>query len=154
MPILVGFAMAYRCPQPTPMLLVLNIHYSRASDVVKPDLLVTDPPVPIGAYRDLFGNWCSRIVAPRGRIVLRTDALVNDSGLPDVVVPTAVQTPGEQLPESTLVYLLGSRHFDTARPHVCGISEMASMRARTSSLRLVSCVEVASNVDGHSRWRF
>jgi transglutaminase-like putative cysteine protease len=95
------------------MLLVLNIHYSRASDLVKPDLLVTDPPVPIGAYRDLFGNWCSRIIAPRGRIVLRTDAIVNDSGLPDVVVPTAVQTPVEQLPESTLVYLLGSRYCET-----------------------------------------
>ena len=113
MQIRVGFEMAYRCPQPTPMLLVLNIHYSRASDLVKPDLLVTDPPVPIGAYRDLFGNWCSRIIAPRGRIVLRTDAIVNDSGLPDVVVPTAVQTPVEQLPESTLVYLLGSRYCET-----------------------------------------
>jgi transglutaminase-like putative cysteine protease len=95
------------------MLLVLNVHYSRASDLVQPDRLVTDPPVPISTYRDLFGNWCSRIVAPRGRIVLRTDALVNDSGVPDVVVPTATQTPIEQLPESTLVYLLGSRYCET-----------------------------------------
>jgi transglutaminase-like putative cysteine protease len=113
MQIRVGFEMAYRCPQPTPMLLVLNVHYSRASDLVQPDRLVTDPPVPISTYRDLFGNWCSRIVAPRGRIVLRTDALVNDSGVPDVVVPTATQTPIEQLPESTLVYLLGSRYCET-----------------------------------------
>ena len=67
MQIRVGFEMAYRCPQPTPMLLALNIHYSRASDLVRPDLLVLDPPVPLTAYRDLFGNWCSRIVAPPGR---------------------------------------------------------------------------------------
>ena len=113
MQIRVGFEMAYRCPQPTPMLLVLNVHYSRAGDLVQPDRLVTDPPVPINSYRDLFGNWCSRIVAPRGRIVLRNDALVNDSGLPDIVVPTAPQTPIEQLPESTLVYLLGSRYCET-----------------------------------------
>ena len=113
MQIRVGFEMAYRCPQPTPMLLVLNIHYSRASDLVRPDHLVTTPAVPTSSYRDLFGNWCSRIIAPRGRIVLRTDAIVNDSGLPDVVVPTAVQTPVEQLPESTLVYLLGSRYCET-----------------------------------------
>ena len=32
-----------------------------------PDHLVIDPPVPITAYRDGFGNWCSRIVAPAGR---------------------------------------------------------------------------------------
>ena len=113
MQIRVGFEMAYRCPQPTPMLLVLNIHYSRASDLVRPDHLVTDPPVPITSYRDLFGNWCSRIVAPAGRIVLSTDAVVNDTGLVDVVVPTALQIPVEQLPESTLVYLLGSRYCET-----------------------------------------
>ncbi|MDP3866386.1 MAG: hypothetical protein Q8Q75_16940, partial [Rhodoferax sp.] len=83
----VGFEMAYECPGPTPMLLSLNIHHSRASDLVRPDILVTSPSIPISAYRDLFGNWCSRIVAPAGRLVLRTDALVNDSGLPDVVAP-------------------------------------------------------------------
>jgi transglutaminase-like putative cysteine protease len=113
MQIRVGFEMAYRCPQPTPMILVLNIHYSRASDLRRPDLLVTSPAVPVHMYRDLFGNWCSRILAPAGRIVLSTDALVEDSGLPDPVVPDARQVPVEHLPESTLVYLLASRYCET-----------------------------------------
>jgi transglutaminase-like putative cysteine protease len=109
----VGFEMAYQCPQPTPMILALSIHYSRASDLVRPDHLVTEPPVPITAYRDLFGNWCSRLVAPAGHITLRTDAWINDSGAPDVVAPGVPQTPVEFLPESTLVYLLGSRYCET-----------------------------------------
>ena len=109
----VGFEMAYQCPQPTPMILALSIHYSRASDLVRPDHLVTDPAVPVTAYRDLFGNWCSRLVAPPGRFVLSTDALVNDSGAVDIVAPWAEQTPVESLPESTLVYLLGSRYCET-----------------------------------------
>jgi transglutaminase-like putative cysteine protease len=109
----VGFEMVYRCPQPTPMILALNIHYSRTSDLVQPDHLRTAPSVPVTAYRDLFGNWCSRIVAPPGRFVLSTDALVKDGGQPDIVAPSAVQTPVEQLPESTLVYLLGSRYCET-----------------------------------------
>jgi len=113
MQIRVGFEMAYRCPQPTPMILALSIHYSRASDLVRPDHLVTNPSVPVSAYRDLFGNWCSRIVAPAGRFVLRTDALINDSGAADVIVPSALQVPVESLPESTLVYLLGSRYCET-----------------------------------------
>ena len=29
MQIRVGFEMAYQCPQPTPMILALSIHYSR-----------------------------------------------------------------------------------------------------------------------------
>jgi len=69
--------------------------------------------VPLVAYRDLFGNWCSRIVAPAGRIVITADAVVNDSGLPDVVAPQATQTPVEHLPEEALVYLLGSRYCET-----------------------------------------
>ena len=95
------------------MILALSIHYSRASDLVHPDYLVTSPAVPVTAYRDLFGNWCSRLVAPPGRFVLSTDAVVNDSGLPDVVAPDAMQIPVEHLPESTLVYLLGSRYCET-----------------------------------------
>ncbi|MDR3367599.1 transglutaminase family protein [Rhodoferax sp.] len=109
----VGFEMEYDCPAPTPMILALSIHHSRAPDLVRPDLLFTNPPVPVTAYRDLFGNWCSRIVAPQGRFVLSTDALLNDSGLPDVVAPWAMQNPVEQLPESALVFLLGSRYCET-----------------------------------------
>jgi len=109
----VGFEMEYDCPAPTPMILTLNIHHSRAADLVRPDLLYTSPAVPVTAYHDMFGNWCSRIVAPAGRFVLSTDALVNDSGMPDIVAPWATQTPVELLPESTLVYLLGSRYCET-----------------------------------------
>jgi transglutaminase-like putative cysteine protease len=123
MQIRVGYEMAYECPQPTPMILALSVHYSRASDLVRPDHLVTNPPVPITAYRDMFGNWCSRLVAPAGRIVLSADALVYDSGRPEPVVPGAAQVPVEFLPESTLVYLLGSRYCETDQ-----LSEIAWQR--------------------------
>jgi transglutaminase-like putative cysteine protease len=123
MQIRVGFEMAFQCLQPTPMLLALSIHYSRASDLVRPDHLVTIPSVPVSAYRDLFGNWCSRLVAPTGRFVLSTDALVNDSGAADILAPWAMQTPVEMLPDSTLIYLLGSRYCETDR-----LSEIAWQR--------------------------
>ena len=45
MQIRVGYEMIYECPQPTPMILTLHLHYSRASDVVIPDHLIS---VPIG----------------------------------------------------------------------------------------------------------
>ena len=109
----VGFEMVYDCPQPTPMILALNVHYSRSPDLLYPDRLSTTPPVPVTAYRDLFGNWCSRLVAPTGRFVLRTDALLHDDGMADAVVWGAQQLPVEQLPESTLVFLLGSRYCET-----------------------------------------
>jgi len=109
----VGFEMEYNCPAPTPMILALSIHHTRAPDLVRPDLLVTNPVVPVTAYRDMFGNWCSRIVAPPGPFMLSTDALINDSGMTDIVAPWVMQTPVEFLPESTLMYLLGSRYCET-----------------------------------------
>jgi transglutaminase-like putative cysteine protease len=140
----VGFEMAYRCPQPTPMILALNIHYSRASDLVEPDHLRTVPAVPVAAYRDLFGNWCSRIVAPPGRFVLSTNALVNDSGQPDLVVPSAVQTPVPQLPESTLVYLLGSRYCETDQ-----LSDIAWQRFGTGPTGWARVQAICDFVHGH-----
>ena len=115
MKIKVGYELIYDCPQPTPMLLMLNIHYSRASDVITPDQLTTDPSVPITAYRDTFGNWCSRIVAPQGRIRIASTGVVSDSGLPDAVLPGARQHRVEDLPEDALVFLLGSRYCETDR---------------------------------------
>ena len=78
----VGYAPVYECPKPTPMLLMLNMHDGRASDIEVPDHLVTRPAVPIAAYRDGFGNWVSRIVAPAGLIRISTTAVVRDSGRP------------------------------------------------------------------------
>ena len=115
MKIRVGYELIYDCPQPTPMILMLNIHFTRVSDILIPDHLVTDPSLPISAYRDSFGNWCSRIVAPIGVMRVCTNALVNDSGKPDLVANEAKQTPVEALPEESLVFLLGSRYCETDR---------------------------------------
>ena len=109
----VGYELIYDCPQPTPMLLMLNIHYSHAYEIVKPDHLVTSPAVMITPYRDGFGNWCSRIEAPAGRTRISTSAIVRSTGVTDPVVPMARQHPVWELPEETLVYLLGSRYSET-----------------------------------------
>src|SRR4051812_6323242 len=80
MKIRVGFDIVYECPQPTPMILTLSVHYSRISDLQRPDYLLTDPPLPVTAYRDGFGNWCSRLVAPAGPTRFHTDAVIRDPG--------------------------------------------------------------------------
>jgi transglutaminase-like putative cysteine protease len=113
MQIRVGFELVYQLPQPTPMILTLDVHHTRAADIVSLDRLATDPHVPISAYRDGFGNWCSRLVAPPGRIRITNGAIVKDTGLIDPVVPGAWQHTIESLPEDTLVFLLGSRYCET-----------------------------------------
>jgi transglutaminase-like putative cysteine protease len=113
MRIRVGFDLVYDCPQPTPMLVMLRIHPSRDADVTTPDLLRTDPAIPIETYVDSFGNRCGRVLAPAGKIRFSTDAIVLDSGLTEPVVPDAAEIPVPALPEDSLVFLLGSRYCQT-----------------------------------------
>lgn len=111
--IAVGYELIYQFPQPTPMLLMLNMHYSRASDIIVADTMTTDPQVPISAYRDGFGNWCTRLVAPAGRVRIAGAGTVYDAGLPDPVAPDASQHEVQDLPDETLIFLLGSRYCET-----------------------------------------
>jgi transglutaminase-like putative cysteine protease len=113
MHIRVGYELIYDCPQPTPMVLMLNTHHSRVNDIVVPDQLVTTPSVPVRGYHDSFGNWCSRIVAPAGRTLISSTAVINDNGEPDPFAPSACQHQVQDLPDEALVFLLGSRYCET-----------------------------------------
>lgn len=115
MKINVGFEITHNFPQPTPMMVMLNVHPSRELDLVKPDRVTANPYTPISVYLDGFGNICGRLVAPAGDFTLTTDAVVLDSGEPDVASWDAYQHPVEDLPDDTLVYLLGSRYCETDR---------------------------------------
>jgi len=141
----VGYELIYDCPQPTPMMLVLNIHYTRASDILVPDHVKTDPSVPIAAYRDSFGNWCSRIVAPKGQIRIASMAVVKDSGEPDVVAPSAQQHSIQDLPEEALVFLLGSRYCDTEKLSQTAWSLFGSTRSGWGRVQAI-CDFVHNNI--------
>src|SRR4029079_15436312 len=95
-------------PHPTRIIATLTVHSGRASDIVQPDQMRTMPPVPISAYRDGLGNWCTRLVVPTGLFHLTAGGIVADKGTGAPVVYGAVQHPLIELPEDTLVFLLGS----------------------------------------------
>jgi transglutaminase-like putative cysteine protease len=109
----IGCRLSYSLPQPTPLIAMLNVHYARFGDLERADYLVTTPSVPLESYRDGFGNWCTRMVAPAGTFTLSTDGIFRDSGVPDPVAPDARQHRVQDLPSETLVYLLGSCYCDT-----------------------------------------
>ena len=115
MQIRVGFEISYDSPKPTPMLLSLNVHPSRLPDVIGPSQTHFDPPIGATSYRDGFGNTCTRILAPAGRLTMTAEALVQDPGTLDSIVLEAVQHPVDELPDEALVFLLGSRYCDTDR---------------------------------------
>jgi len=111
----IGYELRYLFPQTTPVILVLNTHFTRVSDLLAPDHIAISPSVPISGYRDEFGNWCSRILAPAGQVRISADAIIKNSGLDKETAQIVGhdQVPVEHLPDETMVFLRASRFCDS-----------------------------------------
>jgi transglutaminase-like putative cysteine protease len=108
----VGFDIEFELPAPAPMVLMLSLHPSRMPTVRSPEVLKIEPFTPSQSFVDSFGNCATRISAPAGRLRLMSDAIVQDSGLPDEQSPDARQHPVEELPDDALQFLLSSRYCE------------------------------------------
>ena len=111
----VGYDLVFDVPSPVPMLLKLYLHPSQDSKVKQPDRLKIEPETPVEEFIDCFGNRVGRLVLRAGRVRLRNEAVVEDSGQPDRVNPSAQQHPVEELPLEVLPYLFGSRYCEVDR---------------------------------------
>ena len=115
MKIRAGYEIAFECYQEVPMVMLLSVHPSRQSDLLTPHKIELSPSVPSRDGVDLFGNVWTRFVAPAGRIEIRNDFLIEDSGLPDEVFPHARQLEVNDLPDDVIPFLYGSRYCDTQK---------------------------------------
>ena len=121
MEIRAGYDIAFQSCQETPMVLMLGIEPARVGDLLSEHRMKFSPDNIVSRdYVDMFGNTCTRIVAPAGLIEIHNDFLIADSGLPDEVAPHARQLEVSKLPDGVLIYLLGSRYCDTEK-----LSELA-----------------------------
>lgn len=108
-----GFKLTYDCPSPAPMLLMLSVRPERQADLETPAFLSVSPNIPVHQFIDSFGNVCSRIMAPPGRLELSSDFVVHDSGQHEPLPIGAVQHAIEDLPDEALQFLMGSRYCQT-----------------------------------------
>jgi len=108
----VGFDLTYEIAHPTPMIFMLNVHPSRAADLITPDRLRIAPSRSITPYIDGFGNKCVRLLAPPGELRVASDTIVSDSGRADRVDVGAEEHAVADLPHDALVYLLASRYCE------------------------------------------
>jgi hypothetical protein len=86
-----GYDIAFQCPFAVPMVLMLSTHPSRDGDILSDQTMRFSPGVNARDFFDPYGNICTRLVAPPGLLEVRSDFVVEDSGLPDAVCPTAQQ---------------------------------------------------------------
>ncbi|HEY1987449.1 MAG TPA: transglutaminase family protein [Terracidiphilus sp.] len=110
-----GYDIQFNVSGSVPIVALLNVHPSRDRDLVEPDVLRTDPPLPVNVYVDGFGNRCARFVAPPGPLRLTNSTLIHDSGEPDPVNWNARECAVGDLPPGVLTYLLNSRYCEVDR---------------------------------------
>jgi transglutaminase-like putative cysteine protease len=115
-----GFDIAIQCPAETPLMALLSIHPSRAQHLRSPAVITSNGRYPLIGGVDEFGNLRTRTIAPAGILKLSTDFVIEDSGLPDVIVPGAQEVPVGSLPDDALMFLMGSRYCETDK-----LSELA-----------------------------
>jgi hypothetical protein len=108
-----GYEIAIDCPQPMPVISLLDINPDRQHDIKRQTRVQTTPHGPSSLYKDSFGNSCRRFMAPEGGFRILYDAVIEDSGETDSINTLALETPVRDLPAETLVFLLGSRYCAT-----------------------------------------
>ena len=108
-----GFNIEIDLPQPITMLTLMDVEQARQGDILHEQPLRATSVASIGRYTDCFGNRCRRIEALPGRVALSLEGVIQDSGVPDPVVPYAEQIDVARLPVETLPFLLASRYCDT-----------------------------------------
>ncbi len=113
MRIQIGFELTFQSVGYTPMVLMLNVHPSRATSLVVPDFIRLSPQRAITPYIDGFGNKCVRVLAPPGLLRVSSNGVIEDTGLPDKINKGAEGHAIADLPQEALVFLLGSRYCET-----------------------------------------
>ena len=144
-----GYDIAYECPQPTPLLLMLRVHPSAARDLATPDFVATFPAVPLQTYLDGFGNLCTRLTAPAGLFRMTADATIGCDGAPDEIAPFASEIPVADLPAELLVFLLGSRYCETDK-----LSEIAWALFGRTPAGWARVQAICDFVHGHIRFDY
>jgi transglutaminase-like putative cysteine protease len=112
MRIRIGFDITIECKDDTPLLLALSPRPEEDHRVVGSCEIQSFPQRPMQTFFDEYGNRRTRLVAGAGKLRLRSDCVVEDSGLPDAVDWSAEQHPVEALPVETLGFLSASRYCE------------------------------------------
>ena len=116
------FNIEFNLPHPAPMVGLLRLFPSLDAEVRAPEALRvehlqhwSDAPtaitqVPCADYTDVYGNRCSRWLAPAGHLRISGQSLVERDFVPDPTNPQALQHPVDELPTDVLQFLLSSRY--------------------------------------------
>jgi transglutaminase-like putative cysteine protease len=95
------------------MIFTLHCQPRAGQKLVVPDIMRTEPTIPLFSYLDAFGNTGTRLEAPAGLLRVTADGIMEDCGSPEPAQWAAAEHAVRDLPTETLQYLLASRYCET-----------------------------------------
>jgi transglutaminase-like putative cysteine protease len=134
----IGYDIWFDIPVPVSMVTLLNVHPSRAGDLLAPDELQLQPWAQTQSFFDSFGNRCMRFVAQPGELRMSTLTQIYDSGQGDEANPNAREHPVHELPHDILRYLYNSRYCEVDRFLGIAAQLFGGMRPGWSRVQAVS----------------
>ena len=101
----------YESQENAPLILMLRPQNGLEQKLIEENYLVT-PNIPISEYQDVYGNSCQRMIAPLGKLDIKTSFIFD--------VPEALETNFEadfvyieKLPNEVIIYTLPSRYCES-----------------------------------------
>jgi transglutaminase-like putative cysteine protease len=103
-----GCQLSFEGNTPTPLILMLRPRSGLGQWILREEYILK-PEVPVVEYTDSYGNLCQRLIAPPGEFQIFTTACVETADEIDTCAG-APFVPVQNLPESTIQFLLPSRY--------------------------------------------
>ena len=107
-----GFKLSFDVPQPTAVLVRLDVHPDRRPDIISEAPLLFSGEAAPAPVIDVHGNLCRRLIAPPGRSMLEISGVIGDPGTREAQMSDEPLWPVADLPDDALVYLLASRYCE------------------------------------------
>jgi transglutaminase-like putative cysteine protease len=103
-----GCQLLFETDAAVPAIFMLRPHSNSEQQILSENCSL-QPNTPVHEYKDGYGNWCKRLIIPPGNFRLTTQVQAEAADTIDVKF-NADFVPIENLPDSTLQFLLPSRY--------------------------------------------
>src|SRR4029079_15179906 len=105
----IGYEFQFDLPSAAHMVLMLHTHPEKAHLLQRPERIHIEPlGLRVDAFTDAFGNRCSRVMVPAGKLHVWAYNVIWDSGEREPRIDGLNRHAVDELPNDVLPYLLGS----------------------------------------------
>jgi transglutaminase-like putative cysteine protease len=137
----------YDSKENAPLILMLRPQNGSEQKLIEENYLLS-PNIPITEYQDVYGNLCQRMVAPLGKLNIKTSSVFEVNEILETKVEAAF-VPVENLPNEVIIYTLPSRYCESDK-----LSNLAFEIVKNLPLGYQQVEAIRSWVKSHLKYEY